>query len=191
MVYLGAGKSQGQQTPRLGSPLAGRLYEALEQVQKWHRASTSSGAHCSRVGSVSLAETILHGSLVEGLCEVAEIIPLDLGFKLGELVEPGCSVPAELGAKLEQRLWLFLQSEDRSGLSLALGIQVAKDETLVECTRGGKLWLELVMFVVSKLERLGDVELFTRCRPHPDFRAAVAQEVGGWISLELQMRASM
>lgn len=115
---------------------------------------------------------------------------MDLGFKLDELVEPGSSAPAKFGAKLEQQLWLCLRSEDRSGLSPALGIQVANNETLVECIRGGKLWLELVIYVASKLEHLGDVELFMRCRPHADFRAAVAQKVGGWISLELQMRAA-
>mmetsp|Transcript_32860 Transcript_32860/g.83171 ORF Transcript_32860/g.83171 Transcript_32860/m.83171 type:complete len:831 (+) Transcript_32860:107-2599(+) len=167
----------------------GRCYEAIREVKRWQEASTEYDAWGLRVGSASLAEVIMQGAIVEGFCEAVESSPLEMGLELSSVAEPGGSAAMKLPAKLEQRIWQCLRGEDRS-LSLALAIAIANNETPVQCSCGSKLWLALVLAVAAKLECLRDVDLFIACYPHPDFKTAVAQEIGGWIALELQVRGS-
>lgn len=167
----------------------GRCYEALREVQRWRGASITYDTWGLRIGNVSLAEAVMQGAIVEGLCEAVESSPLELGLELSRVAEPGGSAAMKLQAKLEQRIWRCLRGEDRS-LSPVLAISVANNETPVQCSSGGKLWRTLVLAVAANLEHLQDVNLFMNCYPRPDFKAAVAREIGGWISLELQLRSS-
>jgi len=165
-----------------------RCREAFRGVQRWRdMEAAAAGPYGLPPGRASLAEMVLQGVVAEGLCAVAWEVPLELAMMLGRVIAPGCAAAARLAPMLESRVRRLLRGAD-GGLPLMVAISVANGETLVECVPGTMLWEAVVLAVASRLHTSRQLELFCRCRPIDALRVAVSKEVGGWRSLELQVR---